>query len=225
LYGVFAPAELYRYVRIVRLKMSGAFVLPLMTIPLFPLSQPLFPDSLMPLRIFEVRYLHMIKRCKKEGTPFGIVALRQGNETQQPGVQESMHSIGCLAHIIDVTQVQAGLLFIRCKGGQRFRLHGSERGALGLWHGQVDLIDEDMVVDIPPDLEAIANQLGALIADAQKKGIEAQLPITRPYRLDECGWVANQWANLLSLTPAQKISLLSDDDPLSRLTQIKLILN
>jgi len=198
--------------------------LSLLTIPLFPLSTALFPDSLLPLRIFEVRYLHMIKQCRRDGTPFGVVALKEGSETQQPGIEESMHSTGCLAHLIDVEEVQTGLLFVRASGGQRFHIQGSERGALGLWHGQVKLLDEDIPTDIPPDLQTIANQLGALIADAQKKGVESQLPITRPYRLDECGWVANQWATLLALDAEQKRCLLTDADPLSRLTHIKQLL-
>jgi len=166
----------------------------------------------------------MIKQCHRDGTPFGVVALKEGSETQKPGIEESMHSTGCLAHLLDVEEVQSGLLFVRASGGQRFHIQASERGALGLWHGQVELLDEDIPTDIPPDLQTIANQLGALIADAQKKGVESQLPITRPYRLDECGWVANQWATLLALDAEQKRSLLTDDDPLSRLTHIKQLL-
>lgn len=203
----------------------GAFNLNAFTIPLFPLSVPLFPDSWMPLRIFEVRYLHMIKQCQQENSPFGIVALRQGSEVQRPSMSESIHSIGCLAHVEDVNQIQAGLLFIRCRGGQRFEIQSNEKGAYGLWKAQVNLIEDDLVVDIPPDLQFVANQLGAVISEAQKKGHEAQLPIRRPYRLDECGWVANQWAHLLDVDGAQKTALLAEDDPLARLTQIKLLLN
>jgi uncharacterized protein len=198
--------------------------LSIVTIPLFPLSQPLFPDSLMQLRIFEVRYLHMIKQCQKDGLPFGVVALRAGDEVQKPGIEESIQAVGCLAHLVDVVQIQQGLLFIQCKGGQRFHVQANERGAFGLWNAQVRLQSEDIPTDIPPDLQPIADKLGALIANAQKQGAEGQLPITRPYRLDECGWVANQWAMLLALDGQQKTALLSEDDPLTRLTMIKLLL-
>lgn len=178
----------------------------------------------MPLRIFEVRYLHMIKQCQKDEQPFGIVALRSGTEVQQPGVEESMHSLGCLAHLTEVAEVQPGLVMIDCTGGKRFHIEASERGAYGLWHGRVTLLEEDLVVDIPPDLQPLANRLGSLIADSQKQGIEHQLPLTRPYRLDECGWVANQWGMLLDLPTAEKIDLLAELDPLARLTKVKLIL-
>lgn len=193
-------------------------------IPLFPLSSPLFPDSRMPLRIFEVRYLHMVKQCHKDNEPFGIVALRTGGEVQRPGVDESMHSIGCLAHITDLIEVQPGLLMIDTTGGKRFHMDASERGTYGLWHGRVSLLEEDMAVDIPPDLQPLADKLGSLIADAQKQGLEKQLPLTRPYRLDECGWVANQWATLLNIEAHVKVDLLAENDPLARLTKIKLVL-
>jgi len=178
----------------------------------------------MQLRIFEVRYLHMIKQCQKENLPFGVVALRGGEEVQRPGIEESIQTVGCLAHLIDVVQMQQGLLFVQCKGGQRFHVQANERGAFGLWHAQVVPKSEDIATDIPPDLQPIADKLGALIANAQKQGAEGQLPLTRPYRLDECGWVANQWAMLLALNGQEKTALLSEDDPLTRLTMIKLLL-
>ena len=55
--------------------------------------------------------------------------------------------------------------------------------------------------------------------------MELQLPLTRPYRLDECGWVANQWATLLNIDTAVKVDLLTEDDPLARLTKVKLLLS
>ena len=52
-------------------------------LPLFPLQSVLFPDGLLPMRIFEVRYLDMIGKCHKAGTPFGVVCLTQGSEVRQ----------------------------------------------------------------------------------------------------------------------------------------------
>ena len=47
----------------------------------------LFPGGLLPLRIFEVRYLDMIGKCHKAGAPFGVVALTQGSEVRSAGAQ------------------------------------------------------------------------------------------------------------------------------------------
>jgi Lon protease-like protein len=57
--------------------------LQLQSLPLFPLGTVLYPDSRLPLRIFEVRYLDMIGKCHKNGTPFGVVALTEGSEVRQ----------------------------------------------------------------------------------------------------------------------------------------------
>ncbi len=55
----------------------------LIDLPLFPLQSVLFPGGLLPLQIFEVRYLDMIGKCHKAGTPFGVVCLTQGREVRQ----------------------------------------------------------------------------------------------------------------------------------------------
>ena len=63
--------------------------LTLQSLPLFPLGAVLFPGGVLPLRIFEVRYLDMISRCRKAGAPFGVVLLTQGTEVRRPGTSES----------------------------------------------------------------------------------------------------------------------------------------
>ena len=55
----------------------------LQALPLFPLGTVLFPGGLLPLRIFEVRYLDMIGRCHKAGAPFGVVCLSEGSEVRR----------------------------------------------------------------------------------------------------------------------------------------------
>jgi Lon protease-like protein len=93
----------------------------------------------------------------------------------------------------------------------------SQRGAYGRWRGQAHLSEPDPVAPIPPLLQPLADRLGQLIADAQRRGMEASLPLAAPYRLDEAGWVANRWAELLPLAVPFKEHLLATDDPLKRL--------
>ncbi|MFA9199045.1 MAG: LON peptidase substrate-binding domain-containing protein [Aquirufa sp.] len=59
----------------------------LTTLPLFPLSTVLFPDGLLPLQIFELRYLNMVKKCIAEGTEFGVVAQTVRQNTARPDAQ------------------------------------------------------------------------------------------------------------------------------------------
>jgi Lon protease-like protein len=174
----------------------------------------------MALRIFEVRYLDLIKRCQREQQAFGVVLLHQGREVQQAGVTETLGGWGCTAHLESVEALQPALLQVQCRGGQRFEVLNAERGAYGRWRGQVRLLPPDPVLDLPPDLQFMADQLGRLIADAQGRGMASMLPLRPPYRLDEAGWVANRWAELWPLAVPFKEHLLATDDPLARLRML-----
>jgi len=193
---------------------------PMERIPLFPLSQGVFPDGVLRLQIFEVRYLDLIRRCHREQTPFGVAWLAQGNEVAVPGQVPRLHPMGTLAHIEDLQTVQAALLRVRCVGGRRFRLGAIEAGPFGVWYGDAEYLPEDLPVPIPPELQPLANRLGKGIAQAQSDQLLDQLPLQAPYRLDECGWVANRWAELLPLNAEEKLALLAQADPLVRLRQV-----
>src|SRR3954469_5138568 len=80
----------------------------LSSLPLFPLGTVLFPGGLLPLRIFEVRYLDMIGKCHRAGAPFGVVSLTQGSEVRQPGASESFAKVGTLATIDEFDTPQPG---------------------------------------------------------------------------------------------------------------------
>ena len=67
-------------------------------VPIFPLSTVLYPGALLPLRIFEARYMDMAKECLKTGGPFGICLIREGAEVGTPAVPEP---VGCLARIAE----------------------------------------------------------------------------------------------------------------------------
>ena len=106
------------------------------SLPLFPLGTVLFPGGLLPLQIFEVRYLDMIRKCHKAGAPFGVVSLTEGSEVRKPGASdqpngdgfasEVFNSVGTLATISEMTTPQPGLLVVRCVGTQRFEISRRE---------------------------------------------------------------------------------------------------
>ena len=190
-------------------------------IPLFPLGAGLFPDGLLALRIFEVRYLDMVKRALKEKSGFGVVLLSEGSEVRAPDKTERFHAVGTMAEIVDADALQPALLLLRCRGGERFRVEASHQVKYGLWMADAVPIANDPVEAIPPDLQPAANRLGQLIAAFQKKGAsDEQIPIYRPYRLDECGWVANRWAEMLPFSMTQKQELLEEMNPEARLRAV-----
>jgi Lon protease-like protein len=194
-------------------------------LPLFPLRLVLFPGALLPLHIFEVRYLDMVGRCLREHRPFGVVCLTEGQEVQQPApaagatfAAETFHELGTLAEIVEHDRPQPGLIAVRCRGSRRFRLTHTERLKHGLWVGHATLLPADAPLPVPSDMLPLASSLAVVL-----RRIEAQvadttaLPIGQPYRLDDCGWVANRWCELMPLPAPLKQRLLGIDSPLLRL--------
>ena len=108
-------------------------------IPLFPLSHGLFPDGMLSLQIFEVRYLDLIKRCHQQQLPFGVVWLKKGSEVQVPGETPMLHAYGCHAHIREFEQVQPNLFRVICQGGLRFELKDTLPGPFGVWQGDISI--------------------------------------------------------------------------------------
>ena len=200
--------------------------LTLQSLPLFPLSAVLFPEGLMSLRIFEVRYLDMISRCRKAGAPFGVVSLTQGAEVRLPGQQqESFSQVGTLATIETFDSPKPGLMLIRASGAQRFRITQSDQLRHGLWIADVERVPDDLVVGIPDDLRNTADALARLIDSLQRKAGEGEaLPLQPPWRFDDCGWVANRWCELLPLPMPLKQRLMELDNPLVRLELVSDVL-
>ena len=201
--------------------------LTLSSLPLFPLGSVLYPDGYLPLRIFEVRYLDMIGKCHKLGAPFGVVSLTEGAEVQRPAgagptgdafANEAFNAVGTLATIAEFSAPQPGLMVVRCIGVQRFSVTRSEKLKHGLWVADVVRLPLDQAIAVPPDLQPVAAALGTLIRSLKERAVaEEQMPMQPPYRLDDCGWVANRWCELLSLPPALKQRLMALDNPLVRL--------
>jgi Lon protease-like protein len=198
----------------------------LLNLPLFPLGTVLFPGGLLPLQIFEVRYLDMIGKCHRSGAPFGVVAMTQGKEVRQPGTRpdgehfapEAFHSVGTLATITELSSPQAGLLVIRCTGTQRFQINSHEQLKHGLWVANVSLRADDLKLKIPDDLQGVAVALSNLIVTLVAQEMPAaQMPFQPPYQLDDCGWVANRWCELLPMAQPDKQRLMELDSPLLRL--------
>jgi Lon protease-like protein len=190
--------------------------------PLFPLNTVLFPDGRLGLQVFEVRYLDMMKKCIADSEEFGVVALAQGDEVRKPGQQEALAPIGTLARIVDWTAPLPALLHVTCLGTRRFRILSAGQLKHGLWMAEIEPLPDDMTVPVPDEQQDVANALGTLIRSLQQRGVsEVQMPMGAPYRLDECGWVANRWCELLELDLPQKQLLLAQDNPVLRLELVQ----
>jgi Lon protease-like protein len=191
-------------------------------LPLFPLRTVLFPGGLLPLKIFEARYMDMVTGCLRSGRPFGVVCLTQGAEAGAERGNTLFESTGTLARIDDVDGQQPGILLLRCTGTQRFRLVGApQRERSGLWTGTAELLPDDEPVAPPPTFQPVVDALTEAASRLASEGIEV---MTAPLRFDDAGWVANRWCELLPMSPAARQELMALPDPLQRLQVVQELL-
>ncbi len=148
---------------------------------LFPLSTVLFPGGIMPLRIFETRYIDMVRGCLKSGALFGIVLIRSGSETGPAEVFD----IGTAARIVDWDVDGDGLLRITVLGENRFVVSESYRDGAGLYHGFIREIPAEPTSTVPPEFHAVSDQADALLSDLEIPAGATDDAVWLSYRLAE----------------------------------------
>jgi Lon protease-like protein len=183
-------------------------------LPLFPLRTVLFPGGLLELKIFETRYLDLMSLCLREQAPFGVVALKSGHEARQASERVELHEVGTLAELIDVDSAQVGILHVRCRGGTRFAVGATRQEKDGLWRAETTAIGDD-----PPTAPAASHaDIVKSLADAiATLAAQDARPFLEPHRLDDAGWVANRWCEILPFPLEAKQRLMALQDPLARL--------
>lgn len=186
-------------------------------IPLFPLGTVLFPDGVIALKIFEARYLDMIKRCLREKTEFGVISIIKNIESDQESISATFSQIGTLAQIEDFDPVQPALYMTKSFGTQRFKLLNSTQEVSGLWIGEVELLENDPLIPVPQEHQKVAKLLEEIISVIQSEDLMGEAPFKQPYKVDDCGWVSNRLAELLPISLAQKNHLLAQTNPRIRL--------
>src|SRR5215470_3478788 len=125
-------------------------------IPLFPLNTVLFPGGMLNLRVFERRYLDLVRDCARTGSGFGVCLILHGREVGEAAVPAA---IGTLAHIVDFYTQPDGLLGICVNGGRRFHVHSSRVRDNGLAHGAVEFLPDEPAVAIPVQYQLLATIL------------------------------------------------------------------
>jgi hypothetical protein len=200
-----------------------------MNVALFPLNAVLFPRGILPLRIFEPRYMDMVRDCLRQELPFGVCRIVSGAEIGRRAVPER---IGCLATIQAWDMQQLGLLHIRARGVDRFRVLHAETRPDGLQRADVELIEPDEDGPIGPGHAPCVELLGRIIADLRAQQRErgaaerAQaaadaalegLPFDEPFQLDSRVWVGNRLCEVLPIPLKARQRLMELDDAKTRL--------
>ena len=189
-------------------------------IPLFPLGTVLFPDGVIALKIFEARYLDMIKQCLRDKTEFGVVSIIKNMDSDSEDPPPNLSNIGTLALIEDFDPVQPALYMTKSFGTQRFKLLNSFQETNGLWIGEIELLENDPRMPIPQEHQGVAKLLDEIISVIQSEDLLGEAPFKKPFMTDDCGWVSNRLAELLPIPLAQKNHLLAQTNPRIRLDLI-----
>lgn len=185
-------------------------------IPLFPLRTVLFPDGPLPLRIFEQRYLSMVRDCVRSEIGFGVCLILEGAEAITP--VRTAH-LGTLASIVDWYTLEDGLLGISARGASRFRLEHTRKQDDGLLLGSVTWVPEPPSVPLPEPFSVLGDVLRRFL---DKLG--PSYPSYTPGQLDDAVWVGYRLSELLPLSGIEKQNLLELDNPIERLRDLLEIL-
>jgi Lon protease-like protein len=177
-------------------------------VPLFPLKTVLFPGGVLPLKVFEQRYIEMTKACLKDEKPFGVCLLTQGEEVAATGSKTvgEFASIGTLARIIHWDVPQLGILHLRTEGATRFQVQSHSVADDGLVIGRVTSIAPEPTLALPEIYQPLSKLLELLINRVGRDAFSANLA------LGDASWVSYRLAELLPLPLNIKQSMLEIND-------------
>lgn len=179
--------------------------------PLFPLQRVLFPGVTLPLRIFEQRYLRLVRESLAAGTGFAVLPILAGREV---GAPPAVARCGTWVEIADWSSLPNGLLGIEIRGERRLELRATRVETDGLMVGEVVLKPPEAAVP----LTGAEADLVALLTDlARHLGVESRY-------VDpdlDAGALVWRLADLLPMAVERKVALLALDDPAARLEEVR----
>lgn len=180
-------------------------------LPLFPLHTVLFPGGLLPLRVFEPRYLDMVGRALRESTDFGVVMIASGEEA---GAVAELATVGTSARIVDFDRLPDGLLGLMCRGSRRFRLDGHRVQPDGLLIGAVEWLPEPAPSALSSEHQPLAQLLRHVLQELgdTARHLDADF--------DDADWVSNRLAEFLPLERPVQQALLELADPQERMRRL-----
>jgi Lon protease-like protein len=182
------------------------------SLPLFPLQSVLLPGAPLHLRVFEPRYLDLVRDCGRSGRGFGVCLILDGKEVGAPATPAAY---GTEARIEDFGTTDTGLLTLQLRGARRFHVRRTRVRDNGLVVGEVDWLPLDPDDELRAEHGLLSTLLERVIGHVG--GEYARAPSAR---LDDAAWVGWRLAELLPLEPAQRQALLQEDDPHARLDRL-----
>jgi len=189
-------------------------------LPLFPLSTVLFQGGVLPLQIFEPRYLDMVSRCMREDAPFGVVLIRSGSDIWQPGTDgPDLFQIGTQARIVDFNQLGNGRLGITVRGERKIRVREIWEQPDHLLIGRVSYLPEEPALQVGEEHKALVELLEQLLTHPSVKALGLDIDLSDARSV---GW---RLSELLPIEAEIKQSLLQLQLPRERLSELTRLVN
>ena len=194
------------------------------SLPIFPLRTVLFPGGLLPLRVFEARYMDMVRNAMRDSNEFGVCLIRKGEEVGERDVDTA--DVGCRARIGDWNMEQLGVLQISTTGTERFRIVSRRTQSDGLLVADVEPVEAEIATPVPADstpCQVLLRRIVDRLEDERRKRTEpsdgeaVELPIAQPYLFDDATWVGNRLCELLPIPLGAKQKLMALTDAPTRL--------
>jgi Lon protease-like protein len=194
-------------------------------IPLFPLSQTVFyPNTLLPLHIFEPRYRQMMADALAGGRKIGTILLKPGWEDSYFAAPE-VATVGCVGEIENHIRLEDGKYNMALKGLSRFKIVGETEGKpyrLATIERLPEINDQSLTAGPNPLKEELTRHCHQYI-----RLLPARANFKKEMHLDACktlSHLTDQIANQLNLTVEQKQKLLEQQDVLQRVDERRLML-
>ena len=190
-------------------------------LPLFPLGTVLFPGGVLPLRIFEPRYLDMIANCMRDSLPFGVVLLRRGGEVMSDaqGSEVEFYDVGTEARVVDFSQTEKGILAVVASGERRFVVERVESASDGLMIGHVSMLADECDSEITEEHAELLKVLIELMKHPLVQELKLDVDLTKSQS------VSYRLSDLLPVAPEEKQKLLEIDSAEERLSRLRKIID
>ncbi|QNP41522.1 LON peptidase substrate-binding domain-containing protein [Lysobacter solisilvae (ex Woo and Kim 2020)] len=182
------------------------------SLALFPLHTVLLPGAALGLRVFEARYLDLVRDCGRNGRRFGVCLIIKGEEVGAPA---SAAAFGTEAVIEDFGQGDDGLLTLQVRGARRFHVERTRVRDNGLQVADVRWCPDDASEPVQPEHGLLPVLLDSIIEKLGSEHAKAARALH-----DDAAWVGWRLAELLPLHDSQRQELLQMDEARARLDRL-----
>ncbi len=185
-------------------------------LPLFPLNTVLFPYAQLQLHVFEARYREMIEYCVENDLGFGVVLIREGEETGPA----DPYLVGTAVRIAKVDTFDDGKMDVRVQGQRRFRIRKLDTDSRPFLVGFVEPVIE-MEIDDTPRVDALTYRLKECVEEyirTELRHYDFKIQqINLPVEPTALSFVV---ANLLKIENLEKQRLLETTDTVERMADM-----